>query len=100
MPLQLVPTIEDLNIEQLESHLEGVRTRRLLVALAYQQTKNTKLNKESNRLNARLERNVDLLGKELTKLDAALLKCTARLQLITLLKNETSFVSSMMDLEE
>ena len=99
MPLQLIPTLEDLNIEQVERHLEGVRTRRLSVAITYQQNKNLKLAKENSKLQQRLSRQVDLLGKEILKLDALLLKCKARCQLITLLKNEGDFVGHMMELE-
>jgi hypothetical protein len=100
MPLQLVPTLGELNIEQLEAHLEGVRVRRLSVAIAYQAARSLKLSVESNRLHKRLDRAIDLLGKDIVKLDMLLTKCQARVQMITLMQNEGSFISSMIDMEE
>ena len=96
MPLTLVPTIDDLNIEELEKHLEIMRNKRVITAVQYQQSRNIKLNAEANKLEAQLQKQVDLLGKDLLRLDASYDKCKERLAKINMLKNELGFVVSTM----
>lgn len=96
MGLVLIPTIDELDIPALEKHLEQVRNKRIITAIQYQQTRNLKLSSEANKLEGQLKKQVDLLGKDLLKLDAQLEKCKERLAKVNMLKNELGFVVSTM----
>lgn len=99
MPLVLIPTLDDLNIKQIEAHLEQVRTRRLTLVIQYQQARNIKLSAEYNKNSVRLAKQIELLGKDLVRLDEIYDRCKQRLSQVIVLKNETDFVGAMMEEE-
>lgn len=97
MPLELLPTIDDLQIPQIEEHLKGVRTRRLLMQIEYKKIKNIKLAKELNKIEARLEREVNHFQKELVKLMEYEEKCKNRMSVVQILVAERGFTRSVID---
>ncbi|MCI0557507.1 MAG: hypothetical protein MN733_03350 [Nitrososphaera sp.] len=86
-----------MDIKQIEKHLENVRNRRLTLVIQYQQSKNIKLSAELHKNQSRLDRQIELLSKDIARIDTLYDKCQDRIKLITALKNENSFVTSMME---
>jgi hypothetical protein len=74
-----------------------VRSRRLTLVFQYQKARSLRLNVEYKKTNFRLTKQVELLGKELVKLDDLYNRCKARLSQITVLKNEADFVGALME---
>ena len=99
MALVLIPTLNDLNIKQIEANLEQIRNRRLTLVVQYQQAMNIKLASEFKKNNIRLAKQIELLGKDLIRLDDLYNKCKTRLTVITVLKNEADFVGDLMEEE-
>lgn len=98
MPLVLAPSFDDHTREQVESHLEQVRIRRLAAALEYEQAKMTKLETEGNSLANKLERNWEQLGKTLARLDRELEKAEEYLAKCEMLKSELGLVVDRIEL--
>jgi septation ring formation regulator EzrA len=88
MPLVLAPSFDDHTREEVEAHLEMVRTRRLAGALEYQQSKMLRLEKDNNNVTNKLIRNYEQLGKALNRLDRELEKIEAYLQQCQMLRSE------------
>lgn len=94
-----MPTLDDLDVRQIEAHLEQIRIRRLTLVIQYQQARHSKLSHEYHKTNLRLAKQIELLGKDIVRLDEIYYKCEARLKQVIVLKNETDFVGAMMDEE-
>lgn len=97
MPLELLPTLDNLNTQEIEAHLIGVRNRRLLMQIEYQRARGVKLSKDLNKIEARLEREINMFQKELTKLIEIEEKCKNRLSIVQILMTERSFTEDMME---
>jgi hypothetical protein len=88
MPLVLAPSFDDKTREEVEAHLDQVRTRRLAGAMEYMQSKMLKLEKENGSLTNKLARNYDQLGKALLRIDNDILKVEEYLNNCQMLRTE------------
>ena len=86
--LVLMPTLDDLNRDQVEAYLETVRAKRMVATLEFFQTKNRKVELRQTKLGDRIQRELDMLEREIDKLEAAENKVTERLGKIEQLKHE------------
>lgn len=75
---------EDLGLK----HLEEIRIRRMQSYTVYKETKEIKLAKKLESTGGKLTRNLDLLEKELQKLDDLILKIEKRCKTLYLLRVE------------
>jgi hypothetical protein len=94
--LTLIPTLDDLDLPEKERKLEQIRVRRLTLVIQYQKAKSLALSAEYGKVNLRLSRQVEMLEKDIIRLDQLISKCEDRMRQITVLSNEKSFVSDMM----
>lgn len=97
MPLELIPTLENLNLSEVEEHLKGVRVRRLLAQIEYKKARNVKLGKELHKIELKLEREVKKLGKLLETLIVLEEKVKNQLSVVTLTVQEQSFTRDQVD---
>ena len=99
MPLELIPTYDDMSMKQTKEFVEGVRIRRMAAVVAYQQAENLKLSAEKNKITTRLDGQLTMLAKELERLNRVLETVDKRIARIDVLKNELTFVDEMIDAE-
>lgn len=100
MPLILAPSFDEHTREQVEAHVAEVQARRMLAAIEYHQGKETKLQHESDKIQARIARQYELLKKELDALDKAENKVQDRLAGLTHLLNELGLTHDMIELHQ
>ena len=93
MPLELVPTLDELNTEALEKRLEAARVQRLMMRIQYTQARNIKLAALGIKTRARLTHQVDMFGREIAQLDAVIEKCAKRLEQIQIIRNELTYIA-------
>ncbi|ERR1044071_3906472 len=97
MPLVLAPSFDDHTREQIELHVAEVQVRRLEAAVIYHQGVNAKLNFESDKIQAKIARQYELLNKELVALEKAELKVQDRLATMQHLQNELGLVVDLLN---
>jgi hypothetical protein len=88
MPLVLAPSFDDHTREEVEAHLELVRTRRLAGAMEYHQSKMLRLEKDNSSLENKLIRNYEQLGKALLRIDNDIVKVEEYLNNCQMLRTE------------
>jgi len=88
MPLVLAPSFDDHTREEVEAHLEQVRTRRLAGAMEYHQSKMLRLEREGNVFENKLARNYEQLGKALLRIDKDIEKVEQYLNACQMLRTE------------
>lgn len=98
MPLVLAPSYDDHTREQIENHLSAVRARRMVAAIEHHKGVTEKLTHESDKIQARIAREYEMLGKELGKLEAAELKVEERLVKLEALRQEYGLTVDMIEL--
>lgn len=98
MPLVLSPSFDDQTREQIESHVSEVQARRMLATMEYHAGKNAKLSHESDKIQGRIRKQYDLLGKEINALEKAELKVIDRLAGLEHLKNELGLTMDLLEL--
>jgi len=98
MPLVLAPSFDDHTREQIETHIAEVQARRMSAAVEYHTGKDAKLAHESSKIQQRIARQYDMLGKELEQLDKVMEKVENRLAGLTHLKNELGMVEEMREM--
>lgn len=94
--LILQPTIRDCTREQVEAHIEQVRNRRMLAAIEFHNTKNMKLSQAGGKIQDRLDKQLDMLEKEIGNLERAEIKVTDRLNTIEALKQELGVIAEQI----
>lgn len=100
MPLELVRELSELSIGQLEARLEAIRVQRLLLRIQYQKAASIKLAALGRKTRDKLSHQLEMFAREYAALDAALAKCDKRMEQITILSNEVSYIEDAMDDEE
>jgi len=98
MPLILAPSYDDHTREEIEAHLEQVRTRRIAAALAYQHGKMVRLEGQQESLDMRLGKHYASLGRYIDQLDKAMDKVERQLAVCQTLHNESGFVADRIEL--
>ena len=98
MPLVLSPSFDDHTREQIETHIAEVQARRMSAAVEYHTGKDAKLAHESSKIQQRIARQYEMLGKELEQMDRTIQKVEDRLAGLTHLKNELGMVSDMREM--
>jgi hypothetical protein len=86
-----------LNIEQLEKRLDAVRVQRLLLRIQYQQAANIRLAALGRKTRDKLAHALEMFAKEFSTLSTALEKCDKRMEGITILRNEVSYIDDAID---
>lgn len=86
--LVLQLTLEEMTIEELEQHLEGVRARRIVAAMEYVAGEAIKLEVEKDKAHRKLKEHYVMLAKELDRCERAIYKCEERVVAIQVLKDE------------
>lgn len=97
MPLVLKPTIRDFSREELEAHVEGIRTRRMVIAFDYQVGQQLQLQTSMQKNERKYGLCMERLGKELVTLDKALAKVEARMQEAIELKQTDETLARLID---
>lgn len=98
MPLVLSPSFDDNTREQIEAHIADVQSKRMLATMEYHAGKHAKLSHESDKIQARVARQYELLGKELNVLEKAENKVIDRLAGLEHLKNELGLIMDMKEM--
>lgn len=89
MPLILMPSIKDnFSREDIEAYIEQVRARRMIHVVEFHNLANAKIEGRSVKINARMQRQLELLQKELDALERAEQKVEGRLSVIDSLSEE------------
>lgn len=97
MPLVLAPSFDDHTRAQIEQHIEAVRARRMVAAIEHYQGVNAKLSHESDKVQKRMARQYEMLGKELAALEKAELKVLGRLETLEALRQEIGLITDMVE---
>lgn len=95
--LVLVPSIKDLTREEYEGFIEGAQARRLAAAVVYFETKATKLGKVSEHFQLRIEKQREMLGKQIARIEYDLEKMQQRVDAIHQLEQEAGLVGDQLD---
>jgi hypothetical protein len=82
------PTIEEMTTEELERRIEGIRARRMSVAMEYMHGQNLKLEAEADKARRKLKGHYEMLAKELDRCDRAIDACEQRVAAIEMLRQE------------
>ena len=82
--------------EQIEAHLEQVRSRRMLAAMEYHQGQQLKFIAEQAKIERRMRVEYERLSKDLEKLDALDEKIQARMNKLTALLQETQVIEELL----
>ncbi|HEY6020879.1 MAG TPA: hypothetical protein VIY48_13560 [Candidatus Paceibacterota bacterium] len=96
MPLVLAPSFDEHTRAEIEAHLDAVRARRMVAAIEYHQGAANKLQHESDKINAKIARQYEMLRKELLAMEKAELKVQDRLELMDHMLNEVGLVNDMI----
>jgi hypothetical protein len=86
--LVLMPTLDNLSRDEVEAYIETVRAKRMVATLEFFQTKNRKVELKQSKIGQRIQGKLDMLEKEIDRLEAAENKVSARLAEIEQLKHE------------
>jgi hypothetical protein len=97
MPLVLQPELLSKSRDEIESHLEEIRARRMVAAIEYNAGKEAKLAHESDKLQRKVKGECEMLGKEIMALDRALWKVEQRLIRVEGLRQELGVIGDMQD---
>lgn len=97
MPLILRPSYDDLTRQEIEEHLEGVRSRRMVAAMEFNEGQTAKLEHESEVIQRRIKQQYELLGKDITRADTLDEKIQERLAKIETLRQELGFVTEQVE---
>lgn len=95
MPLVLAPSYDEHTREQIEAHVSAVQARRMVAAIDYHNGVKAKLAHESEKIQQRVARQYEMLGKELERLEAAENKVLARLETLEALRQEIGLIEDM-----
>jgi hypothetical protein len=86
--LVLMPTLDNLSRDEVEAYIETVRAKRMVATLEFFQTKNRKVELRQSKIGQRIQGKLDMLEKEIDRLEAAENKVSTRLAEIEQLKHE------------
>jgi hypothetical protein len=86
--LVLMPTLDNLSRDEVEAYIETVRAKRMVATLEFFQTKNRKVELKQSKIGQRIQGKLDMLEKEIDRLEAAENKVSTRLAEIEQLKHE------------
>lgn len=95
--LVLQPTLEEMTIEELEAHIEGVRARRIVCAMEYVVGEALKLEAEKDKATRKLKEHYAMLAKELDRCERAIYRCEERVVAIQVLKDEIGVMEDYPD---
>lgn len=98
MPLVLAPSYDDHTREQIENHLEAVRARRMVAAIEYHQGEQMKLTHESDKIQNKIAKQYEMLGKEIARLESAEQKVLDRLTTLETLRQELGLITDLVEL--
>jgi DNA-binding transcriptional MerR regulator len=95
MPLILTPSIKDnFSREDIEAYIEQVRARRMIHVVEFHNLANAKIEGKSVKITARMQRQLELLQKELDALERAEQKVEGRMSVIDSLSEELGLLQS------
>jgi hypothetical protein len=100
MTLVLAPSYDDHTREQVEAHLDVVRSNRMVAAIEYHAGRKAKLEHESDKIRLRIEKQYAMLGKEIDGLEKAEEKVLKRLETLEALKQEVGLITDMVEIHE
>jgi hypothetical protein len=83
-----MPTLDNLSRDEVEAYIETVRAKRMVATLEFFQTKNRKVELRQSKIGQRIQGKLDMLEKEIDRLEAAENKVSTRLAEIEQLKHE------------
>jgi hypothetical protein len=86
--LVLMPTLDNLSRDEVEAYIETVRAKRMVATLEFFQTKNRKVELRQSKIGQRIQGKLDMLEKEIDRLEVAENKVSTRLAEIEQLKHE------------
>lgn len=95
MPLTLAPSFDEHTRDQIEAHVDAVRARRMVAVVEYHNGVNAKLHHESLKLQHKIAKQYEMLGKEIDRLEAAEEKVLARLETLEALRQQTELIGDM-----
>lgn len=98
MPLVLAPSFDEHTREQVEAHVAAVQARRMLAAMEYHHGKNAKLTHESDKIRLRVEKQYEMLKREIEALEKAENKVNDRLAGLEHLMNELGLITDLIEL--
>jgi CII-binding regulator of phage lambda lysogenization HflD len=98
MPLTIVPTLSEVDREKFESRLDVIRARRTELAVAYHAGRQAKLAHEADTIQRKFEKTIDMLEKDLIKLDKQIMAAEDRLAKLIAMSSELGLVTDLIEL--
>ena len=93
--LETVPDIRNMPIVQVEEWIAAVRIKRLTLLIEYQKLESIELGVQHGRAGQQLEKQTEMLEKELIRLTNLLTKCDDRIMKITALREEMGLIEDL-----
>lgn len=87
-------TLDEMNLDAIRHHIEGIRDRRLVRVVEYHEKRGKKLQGMSQKNAVKLSHEFDMLSKELARLDKALDATDKRMISILALQQEGQSLQS------
>lgn len=100
MPLVLTPSYDERTKDQIEDHIAAVRARRMVHVVEYQMGVQTKLEHESDKIQARIAREYEKLKKRLEKQEEAEDKVIESITVLEALRQELGLTVDMIELHQ
>lgn len=91
-----VPRLERLTRTEIENRLTIVRAKRLTATVVYHEGRNTKLKHEAAVLDRRIDQQLDLLERELDRLDQLASKIEKRADQIEVMRHNATLANDMI----
>lgn len=98
MPLILAASYDDRTREEIENHLSSVRARRMVASIEYHKGVTEKLSHESDKIQARIARQYEMLGKDIANLEKYEQKMLDRLTTIEALRQELGLTTDLIEI--
>jgi hypothetical protein len=96
--LVLQPSFDDKSRAEIEAHLEQVRARRMVAAIAYEEAKRLKMDHEAEQMKRRLAVKVSRLEKALETVDKGMARAEALMVEIETFYQELGLTEAMLSL--
>ncbi len=80
--------VDTMSDNQMDAHLEGIRTRRMSAFIVYQEAQAIKHQAYEEKLSIKLDKQINMLKKEIEQLDKKIIKVEARVLTVRSLRLE------------
>lgn len=97
MALVLQTSWSELSRKQIEDHLDGVRSRRMVAAIEYNTGQQLKMERQAESVKRRVEQQYDMLQKEILRLDSLIERIEERMVKLNGLQQEFDLLEELRE---